>query len=148
MSKNKLSSTPGQHAEKTSTMESANRRSLRITFLIFSFALSMLSYTFYPSFMSYAFIIVALIVFFTSVFSPYVLGLPFKVWIKIGRTIAKFNTMVLLGLIFFLVFLPFGLILRLANGDFMKRKFTDAESYWEDYKMSGLYDRGRYERQF
>ena len=71
----------------------------------------------------------------------------FKSWFKMGRTIGKFNTMVLLGLIFFLVFLPSGLIMGLMS-DLMKRKFSTDESYWEDCKLSGLGDTGRYERQF
>jgi hypothetical protein len=136
------------HAEKAVAMDNARQRSIRTTFLVFSFALSVASYKFYPSFGSYAFVTLALLLFFTSIFRPSLLGPLFTVWLKIGRTIGKFNTIVLLGMIFFLVFLPSRLITRLVGRDFMKRKFSDDESYWEDYRLAGLDDKSRYERQF
>jgi hypothetical protein len=138
----------GVNDEKRVTMDNVNQRSIRITFLVFSFVLSILSYKLYPSFMSYALMTVAFILLFTSVFRPSALGPLFKIWLKISRAIGKFNTMVLLGVIFFLVFLPSRLILRLARRDFMKRKAGNEESYWEAYTIAGLGDKSRYERQF
>jgi len=46
-------------------------------------------------------------------------------WMKFGHVAGWINTRIILGLVFFAVFLPFGLIMRLFN-DPMKRKLDDA----------------------
>ncbi len=129
-------------------MNASEQRSIRITFILISCALSIGAYKFYPSIKSYVGITVAIILFLTSLFHPPILRPLFKIWLRIGRIAGKFNTRIVLGLIFFLVFSPSGLIMRLLGRDFMKRRFSEEKSYWEDYKLSGLDDKGRYERQF
>jgi hypothetical protein len=46
-------------------------------------------------------------------------------WMKFGHVAGWINTRIILGLVFFVVFLPFGLIMRLFN-DPMRRKLDDA----------------------
>ena len=48
-------------------------------------------------------------------------------WMKFGHVAGWINTRIILGLVFFTVFLPFGLIMRLFN-DPMKRKLDDAST--------------------
>ena len=58
--------------------------------------------------------------------------------------------LVLLGalIVFILIFIPTGLIMKLLRKDPMKRKMLAEETYWEPYELEGLKDRNRYERQF
>ncbi len=53
----------------------------------------------------------------------------YKVWMHFAELLGWVNTRIILGVIFFLVFVPFGLIMRLFN-DPMRRKIeNDATSY-------------------
>lgn len=51
-------------------------------------------------------------------------------WMRFAILISKVTTPVILGVVFFFVFTPFGLIMRLFARDAMHRKFDDAsDSY-------------------
>ncbi|HEX7343019.1 MAG TPA: SxtJ family membrane protein [bacterium] len=79
---------------------------------------------------------------------PSVLTPIFKLWLKLAAALAWFNTRLVLGLTFFLVFTPIGLILRLFRKDLIKERFDpQAKSYWID-RPSAPFDRTRYEKQF
>jgi hypothetical protein len=47
-------------------------------------------------------------------------------WMKFGHVAGWINTRIILGLVFFAVFLPFGLVMRLFGNDPMKRKLDNA----------------------
>ena len=81
-------------------------------------------------------------------FSPNVLRPVFNLWLKIAHAIGWFNTQLLLSIVFILVFIPTGLIMRLFRKDPMKRKILAKGTYWESYELEGLKDKNRYERQF
>jgi hypothetical protein len=81
-------------------------------------------------------------------FSPITLRPVFKLWLKIAHAIGWFNTQLLLSIIFILIFTPIGLVMRLLRKDPMKRKMLIEKTYWEPYKLEGLRDKSRYERQF
>jgi len=54
----------------------------------------------------------------------------FKVWMKFGHFMNRVNTAVILTVVFFFVFTPVGLIMRIFGRDVMHRKFDQkAESY-------------------
>ena len=54
----------------------------------------------------------------------------YRVWLKFGQVAGWINTRIILGLVFYLVFLPVGLLLRLLGKDPMARKLdSSAESY-------------------
>ena len=51
-------------------------------------------------------------------------------WMKIGAVLGWINTRILLTIIFYLIFMPVGLIMRLFGNDPMRRRLDpDAESY-------------------
>jgi len=51
-------------------------------------------------------------------------------WMKVGALLGWINTRIILGIIFYLVFFPIGLILRLLGKDPMNRKFdSEATTY-------------------
>ncbi|MFT7533248.1 MAG: hypothetical protein ACI9FD_004283 [Gammaproteobacteria bacterium] len=59
---------------------------------------------------------------------PGSLRLVFKLWLKIGFVLNYVNTRLILGVIFFALFLPFALVLRLFGWDAMHRKFSKVQS--------------------
>lgn len=75
----------------------------------------------------------AVVTVLTSLLYP-ILLLPFnRLWGRLGLRIAGLNNHLLLGLFFFLIILPMGLLMRLFGGDPMTRKYDrDAESYWSE----------------
>lgn len=81
-------------------------------------------------------------------FAPILLRPLFKLWMKLAHAVGWFNTQVLLTIVFILIFIPTGLIMKLLRKDPMKRKMLAEETYWEPYELEGLKDRNRYERQF
>lgn len=51
-------------------------------------------------------------------------------WMRFGRLASRVMTPLVLGLVFFLLFLPIGLVMRLAGHDPMRRKLDpEAETY-------------------
>jgi len=53
-----------------------------------------------------------------------------EIWIKIGNVLGWINSRIILGIMFFLLILPIGLILKLFGKDSMNRKFdSKLESY-------------------
>ena len=124
------------------------KRDIRIVFLIFSAIFGVLAWRHYPSILSYAFIGVVIVILPLVVFAPTLLRPVFNLWLKIAHAIGWFNTQVLLTIVFILVFIPTGLIMKLLRKDPMKRKMLAEGTYWEPYELEGLKDRNRYERQF
>jgi hypothetical protein len=62
---------------------------------------------------------------------PLVIFSLYKAATFLARYLGWFNTRLILGLIFFLLFTPLGFILRLLGKDFLDRKFDmGAHSYW------------------
>jgi hypothetical protein len=124
------------------------KRDIRIVFLIFSAIFGVLAWRHYPSILSYAFIGVVIVILPLVIFAPTLLRPVFNLWLKIAHAIGWFNTQVLLTIVFILVFIPTGLIMKLLRKDPMKRKMLAEGSYWEPYELEGLKDKNRYERQF
>ncbi len=51
-------------------------------------------------------------------------------WVKFGMLLGKFVSPIIMGLIFFLVVTPTGLIMRLFKKDLLKLKKKNVNSYW------------------
>ena len=61
---------------------------------------------------------------------PPVLGPLNALWLKIGHVLGWINTRIILGVVYFLVFLPAGMLMRLSGRDPMHREFdASAASY-------------------
>ncbi len=124
-------------------------RDIRLVFLIFCAIFSALAWKHYPSTPSYVLIglvivILPLIAFFPILFRPI-----FKLWLKVAKAVGWFNTQIILTLVYILIFVPFGLLIRLFRKDQMRRQIlVEEKTYWEPYDQAGLYDKNRYERQF
>ena len=67
------------------------------------------------------------------------------VWMKLASVLSWVNTRLLLVIIFYLVFSPLGIVMRLFGIDLLERKMDKkANSYWK--KKEAVF--GGYERQF
>ena len=56
---------------------------------------------------------------------------PFnKLWFKIGIFLGKIISPLVMGIIFFIVVTPIGLLMRLLNKDLLNLKFNNSNSYW------------------
>ncbi len=124
------------------------KRDIRIVFIIFSAIFEVFAWRYYPSILSYVLIGLVLVILPIIAFSPIILRPVFKLWLKIAHAVGWFNTQLLLSIVFILIFIPTGLIMRLFRKDPMKRKMLPAGTYWEPYELEGLKDKNRYERQF
>ena len=58
-----------------------------------------------------------------------------KIWFKFGLLLGKMISPVVMGIIFFIVVTPTGLILRLFQKDVLNLKFNNNNTYW--IKKSG-----------
>ena len=64
---------------------------------------------------------------------PQALVVPNRLWMRMAEAMGYVMTRVILGLVFFLIVTPIGLIRRLAGGDPLSRRAQRAESYWKPY---------------
>ena len=57
-----------------------------------------------------------------------------KLWFKFGLLLGKFISPIIMGIIFFIVVTPIGIIMRLFKKDLLNLKFNKKETYWIDKK--------------
>ena len=55
-----------------------------------------------------------------------------KLWFKFGIFLGKIVSPLIMGIIFFLVVTPIGLLMRLLGKDLLNLKFNNNKSYWID----------------
>ncbi|MFC2051736.1 hypothetical protein ACFLT4_03300 [Chloroflexota bacterium] len=90
----------------------------------------------------------AVLLLIVVIFVPTGLIPLYKLMLCISRAIGFVMTPVILGLVFYLVFTPVGVLLRLIRKDILDRRFeVSSDSYWKPKEpMSD--DLDRYERQY
>jgi hypothetical protein len=67
--------------------------------------------------------IVAAIFCFLSLLVPIALQPIYQIWMRIGLVLGWINTRIILGLIFYVLFMPMGIVMRLLKRDPLARKF-------------------------
>ena len=72
---------------------------------------------------------------------PVALRPVYATWMKIGHGIGWVNTRIILGLLFYVLVLPMGLIMRLFGNDPMARKRDEASSSYRIKSISEAKDR-------
>ena len=94
------------------------------------------------------FLVASAILIVLGLLSPTIL-LPFqKAWMTIAVVLGWFMTRLILGILFYLVFTPIGLVTRLFNKEFLELKIDKMrDSYWI-YREEKPLDKKRYENQF
>ena len=93
-------------------------------------------------------IALATAIFLFALLAPKPLGPAFRFWMAFARAAGWFNSRLLLCILFYLVFTPVGLIMRLIRRDALQRDFNSSKSsFWipKEEPKDGL---ERYTRQF
>ena len=75
-------------------------------------------------------LIVAIIFLILGVLNSNFLSPLNKLWFKFGILLGKIISPIVMGIIFFLVVSPIGLIMRLFGKDVLNLKYNDYKSYW------------------
>ena len=57
-----------------------------------------------------------------------------RLWFKFGLLLGKFISPLIMGIIFFAVVTPIGIIMRLLKKDLLNLKYNKKETYWIDKK--------------
>ena len=74
---------------------------------------------------------IAFIFLFFSIFFPKLLAIPNKLWFKFSILLGAFIAPIIMGIIFYFVVTPTGLIMRLIGKDLLNQKFYNAKkSFW------------------
>jgi hypothetical protein len=77
-------------------------------------------------------IVIALLFAGMAIFIPALLKYFYIVWLKLAYLLSWLNTRLLLCVIFYCIFTPIGLFMRLFRIDLLERKFDNASgSYWK-----------------
>lgn len=64
---------------------------------------------------------------------PRALVLPNKAWMLLAEGMSFVTTRIILGVVFFLVVTPIGIIKRLSGWDPLSRRAARRDSYWQPY---------------
>ena len=64
---------------------------------------------------------------------PRALVLPNRAWLLLAEGLSFLTTRIILGLVFFLVMTPIGLVKRLFGWDPLDRRSARSSSYWKPY---------------
>lgn len=94
----------------------------------------------YTAFISSASFILAFI-------SPNILKPVYIFWMRLAFVLGWINTRIILFIIFYLIFTPIGIVLRIFGIDLLDRKIErDKESYWKKIEKKDMHS--DYQRQF
>ena len=75
-------------------------------------------------------VIISLIFFILGIFNAKILTPLNKVWMSFGKLLGNFVSPIVMGIIFFGVVTPTGLILKLFNKDILNLKKNKNDTYW------------------
>ena len=76
-------------------------------------------------------LIVSVVFLLLAFIAPNILSLPNKLWFKFGMLLGSIIAPIVMALVFFVIVLPTGLIMRLLDKDLLKQKIDkNAKSCW------------------
>ncbi len=64
---------------------------------------------------------------------PRLLVYPNRAWMMLAEVLAFISTRIILGLVFFLIVTPIGVVKRVSGWDPLKRRSGSRPSYWNSY---------------
>jgi saxitoxin biosynthesis operon SxtJ-like protein len=82
-----------------------------------------------------------------GVLFPAALRYPYRIWMRLAEGMSFVMTRVTLGIVFFAVVTPIGLLRKIAGGDPLRRRAHPAGSYWWPYSERQR-DPKHYEKMF
>ena len=75
-------------------------------------------------------LIISIVFLFLGLLNSKILNPLNKLWFKLGIFLGKIISPLVMGIIFFLVVTPIGLLMRLLKKDLLNLKFNKNSSYW------------------
>ena len=75
-------------------------------------------------------LIISLVFLFLGLANSKILNPLNKLWFKFGIFLGKVISPLIMGIIFFLVVTPIGILMRLLNKDLLNLKFNNTSTYW------------------
>jgi hypothetical protein len=75
-------------------------------------------------------LIISIVFLFLGLLNSKILNPLNKLWFKFGIFLGKIISPLVMGIIFFLVVTPIGLLMRLLNKDLLNLKFNTNNTYW------------------
>ena len=75
-------------------------------------------------------LIISLIFLFLGLANSKILHPLNKLWFKFGIFLGKVISPLIMGIIFFLVVTPIGILMRMLNKDLLNLKFNNTNTYW------------------
>lgn len=116
--------------------EKKNIKSSNRTFgLLFSLIFLLCAIYFDNIVVTYSTAILSLLLFLTSLIKPELLKAPNYLWINFGEKLGIFISPIILFMIYIVIFIPIGLILRLARVDNLRLRPSKKKSYWEKREL-------------
>tara|TARA_B100001778_G_scaffold316667_1_gene303755 strand:+ start:305 stop:694 length:390 start_codon:yes stop_codon:yes gene_type:complete len=79
-------------------------------------------------------IVISLIFLILGILNSRILSSLNKIWFKFGILLGKFIAPIVMGIIFFLVVTPTGLLMRVFNKDLINLKRNNSKTYWIEKK--------------
>ena len=79
-------------------------------------------------------LIISLIFLVLGIINSKILNPLNKIWFRFGILLGKIISPIIMGVIFFLVVTPIGLLMRLAGKDLLNIKPNEHQSYWIEKK--------------
>ena len=107
----------------------SSNRSFGLVFFVVFLALALYPLT-YSSEIRLWLLIISLVFLVLGLSRSKILNPLNKLWFKFGILLGKFMSPLIMGIIFFIVVTPIGLIMRLFNKDLLNLKFNKDKSYW------------------
>ena len=79
-------------------------------------------------------VIISIIFLVLGLFNSKILTPLNKLWFKFGIFLGKIISPIIMGIIFFLVVTPIGILMRLLGKDLINLKYNNNKSYWIEKK--------------
>lgn len=118
-----------------------------LTFTVISFLISIILFLNHSKLFFY-FIITGILLLIISLFIPEILKHIYKIWMTLALILGIITTNIILTLLFYLIILPIGLIVKLSGKDLLDLKFNkESLTYW-NYRKNKEYKREYSEKQF
>jgi Na+(H+)/acetate symporter ActP len=92
--------------------------------------------------------LIAIVFLVDGLLFPSLLKPVYWLWMKFAGALAWINTRLIMVLVFYLIFTPVGIILRILGVDLIKQRWDEKkQSYWID-RPDEPFDPNRYEKQY
>ena len=106
-----------------------SNKSFGIVFSIVFFLIALYPLTYYGEIRVWSGI-VSLIFLVIALFNSKILAPLNKLWFKFGIFLGRIISPIIMGIIFFLIVTPIGLVMRLLRKDILNLKYNKSKSYW------------------